>query len=115
MNSRTIFILALLLIAAVTVRAELTVTSLKADYKTNPMGIDNPAPKLSWIIQSDEPNTMQDGYEIRAAMGIRDLAERQKSAMDNRTGELLSKYSCEIWRPAPWFLSTHILADQDCG
>ncbi len=73
MKSHTIFLLGLLLIGSVTVRAELSITSLKTDYKTNPIGIDNPKPKLSWIIQSDQMNTMQKSYEIRASLNLKDV------------------------------------------
>ena len=73
MKSRTIILLCLLLAASTSMLAEVTVTSLKTDYKTNPLGIDNPLPRLSWILQSDQMNTMQESYEIRAAIHKKDL------------------------------------------
>jgi len=73
MKSRNLILMSLLMIASVTLRAELTVNSLRTDYKPNPIGIDTPQPKLSWVIQSDQMNTMQDSYEIRAAMSLKDL------------------------------------------
>ncbi len=68
-----IFLISLLLVTSAALRAELTATALKVDYKTNPIGIDNPKPKLSWIIQSDQKNTMQESYEIRTAHKKKDL------------------------------------------
>lgn len=68
-----IFLISLLLVTSAVLRAELTVTTLKVDYKTNPIGIDNPKPKLSWIIQSDETSTMQESYEIRTAYNKKDV------------------------------------------
>jgi len=78
MKSRNIILLSLLLMAAVTLRAEITVTSLKTDYKTNPLGIDNPVPRFSWILQSDQNSTMQESYEIRVALNEKDLQKGKK-------------------------------------
>ncbi|MCD4709953.1 MAG: glycoside hydrolase family 78 protein [Bacteroidales bacterium] len=78
MKLRNIFLLNLLLMATVTLSAGVKVTSLKTDYKVNPIGIDNPVPRLSWIIQSDQPNTMQESYEIRAALDPADLTKKKK-------------------------------------
>jgi len=66
-------LLYLLIISSINLRAELSITSLKADYKTNPVGIDNPVPKLSWIIHSGQRNTMQESYQIRASFNQNDL------------------------------------------
>ena len=72
---KTIHLSSLCFLLAMTVNlfGQSSVTSLKTDYKVNPVGIDNPKPKLSWIIQSDQMNTMQASYEIRAALNKRDL------------------------------------------
>ena len=75
MNFRKQFLTGLFLAVMVSVTAEIKVTSLTTDYKSNPIGIGNPAPMLSWIIQSDQYNTMQDSYEIRAAADPRDLSK----------------------------------------
>ena len=83
MKLRHLLLLNLLLIATVTLSAAVKVTSLKADYKVNPIGIDNPVPKLSWIIQSDQSNTMQESYEIRAALDPADLAKGKKQIWDS--------------------------------
>jgi len=73
MKIKYICIPLLLLFPVLHAGAGLHVTSLKTDYKTNPIGIDNLAPGLSWILQSDRMNTMQESYEIRAALDVRDL------------------------------------------
>lgn len=78
MKLRLIALLNLMLITAMTLMASVKVTSLRTDYKVNPIGIDNPVPRLSWIIQSDQENTMQESYEIRAALSSADLAKKKK-------------------------------------
>ncbi|MCK4880306.1 MAG: glycoside hydrolase family 78 protein [Bacteroidales bacterium] len=78
MKLRNLFLIKILLIITVTLSAGVKVTSLKTDYKVNPIGIDNPVPRLSWIIQSDQNNTMQVSYEIRAALNPADLAKKKK-------------------------------------
>lgn len=39
---------------------------LKTEYRTNPMGIDNPHPRFSWKLQSDKRNVVQKSYRIVA-------------------------------------------------
>ncbi len=78
MKLRNFLLLNLLLMTTITLRAEVKVTLLKTDYKVNPVGIDNPVPRFSWIIQSDQNNTMQESYEIRAALNPADLAKGKK-------------------------------------
>jgi len=45
----------------------LTVNSLVCDYLTNPLGIDDTHPRLSWKLNSDQRNVLQTDYEIRVA------------------------------------------------
>lgn len=42
------------------------ITELKTEYRVNPVGIDNPRPRLSWKIKSGYPNMMQTSYQILA-------------------------------------------------
>lgn len=65
--------LAFLLVSSGALMAQPLVTRLKVDYTVNPLGIDNPRPALSWIIKSDVTNTMQESYEIRAALSDMDV------------------------------------------
>lgn len=73
MKTTRLFSLCCLMALATTMSGQVMVTSLKTDYKSNPMGIDNPKPKLSWILKSGVVNTMQDSYEIRVALDQKDL------------------------------------------
>jgi alpha-L-rhamnosidase len=55
----------------------LTVTNLRCEYKTNPLGIDVSQPRLSWELVSSERATMQTAYEIRVAASTADLAKNK--------------------------------------
>ena len=50
-----------------------SVTGLRVEYLTNPLGLDAVSPRLSWRIASTERNTMQAAYEIQAAATESDL------------------------------------------
>jgi alpha-L-rhamnosidase len=43
------------------------VERLRTEYATNPIGIDEPAPRLSWMLHADRRGTRQSAYEIRVA------------------------------------------------
>src|SRR5258708_36607659 len=43
------------------------VERLRTEYAVNPIGIDEPAPRLSWMLHSDRRGTLQSAYEIRVA------------------------------------------------
>ena len=43
---------------------KLTASGLTCEYKTNPIGIDNHYPRLSWIVISGERNIKQIAYRI---------------------------------------------------
>ena len=94
MNFRKQFLTGLFLAVMVSVTAEIKVTSLTTDYKSNPIGIGNPVPRLSWIIQSDQNNTMQGSYEIRAAADPRDLSRGKNLIWDS--GMLSSQQSVHV-------------------
>ena len=81
--------------------AQVQVTSLTTDYKTNPIGIDNPVPQLSWIIQSDQNNTMQESYEIRAALNPADLAKKKKAGLEYGNCGILAEYSYQVYGSSP--------------
>ena len=94
MKLRNLLLTGLLTLAVFTLKAEVKVISLSTDYKTNPIGIDNPIPQLAWIVQSDEDNTMQASYEIRAALNPRDLKKGKNLLWD--TDKVVSSQSVHI-------------------
>lgn len=78
MNFRSLLFYSLILMLSSAMLAQPVVKSLKTDYKSSPMGIDNQKPRLSWVIESDRMNTMQDSYEIRAALSEKDVVKGKK-------------------------------------
>ena len=78
MNLRKLVLTSFLLTLVLIINGQVQVNSLTTDYKTNPIGIDNPEPKLNWIIQSDQANTMQQSYELRAALTESDVKKGRK-------------------------------------
>ena len=46
-------------------QAALTVSGLRVEYLTNPIGIDVVQPRLSWRIESTRRNTMQAAYQLQ--------------------------------------------------
>ncbi|HUC40480.1 MAG TPA: family 78 glycoside hydrolase catalytic domain [Gemmatimonadales bacterium] len=47
-----------------------TVTGLRVEYLTNPLGIDAPRPRLSWRITSTDRNTVQAAYQVQVTKEV---------------------------------------------
>ena len=62
---------------ALTTAAEspLSVTNLRCEYKTNPIGIDIAEPRFSWEVVSSQRGTTQTAYQIRIALTEAQLAK----------------------------------------
>jgi len=96
-------ILGLWMLSASLLLAQPVVTSLRTDYKTNPLGIDNPSPGLSWKIESEKMNTMQDSYEIRAALDETDLKKGKNLVWES--GKVGSSQSIHVKYGGPFLKS----------
>jgi alpha-L-rhamnosidase len=59
--------LALLLATSLTVMADLDVTHLRCEYRVNPLGIDESAPRLTWRLESMERGAKQTAYQVLVA------------------------------------------------
>lgn len=74
----------LLLVAATAIsmaaNATLTPSGLRCEYLDNPIGIDEPAPRLSWIVASGEKNQKQSSYRI--------LVATTRAKLENGEGDL---------------------------
>ena len=49
---------------------------LRTEYAVNPIGIDEKAPRLSWMLHAERRGTMQAAYEIRVAKRKEELATK---------------------------------------
>ena len=59
--------LALALVPSAVQAAAPRVARLRCEYLVNPVGIDAPQPRLSWIIETDQRGWQQTAYQILVA------------------------------------------------
>ena len=64
-------------------QAVLTTTNLRCEYLTNPTGIDEASPRLSWIVQSPDRGERQTAYRILVASTAALLAGNQGDLWDS--------------------------------
>ena len=55
----------------------LSVTNLRCEYKSNPVGMNVLNPRMSWELVSSERGTLQTAYEVRVAASIADFAKKK--------------------------------------
>ncbi|HMC90038.1 MAG TPA: hypothetical protein VKI17_10850, partial [Gemmataceae bacterium] len=94
--------------------AGLTPARLRCEYLTNPLGIDEKRPRLSWIVESSQRGQRQTAYQVLVASsdsvlgeGRGDLLDTGKVASDETTGliydggPLKSHQRC-YWKVRVW-------------
>ncbi len=81
-------------ILAFTVRAILPPVDLRCDYRANPLGVDSPAPSLSWQLQNHGTSQHQSAYEIIAASTEKKLAQNEGDLW--RSGNVISDETLQI-------------------
>src|SRR5690349_7344537 len=59
--------IALSLVVALSAPAALKPTALRCEYRVNPLGIDEPQPRLTWRVESSERGEMQTAFQILVA------------------------------------------------
>jgi alpha-L-rhamnosidase len=60
------------------VSTQIKVTQVYIENLINPLGLDERSPNFSWELSSDLTNTMQNGYEVKVAGNLIDLAKGKK-------------------------------------
>jgi len=70
------------------------VTSLRCEYRENPLGIDSPKPRLSWIIESADRGARQTAYQILVATTPELLAQGKGNLWDS--GKVVSDRQTQI-------------------
>lgn len=60
-------LIVLFLLVGVQLNAQLSVSNLRCESTTNPLGIEAATPKLSWQLQSKQQNVLQTAYRILVA------------------------------------------------
>jgi alpha-L-rhamnosidase len=87
-------ILWMLLILSGFASAKTSLTGLKCEYLTNPLGLNVLTPRFTWQIESDETNVVQRAYEIRVTASR--LASGQKRELMWNSGKVNSDQSVNV-------------------
>ena len=66
-----------------TTKPSLTFQKLLVEYAENPINIDNPAPRFSWVIHSEERNKSQSAYQILVATEEKKLKNGEADIWDS--------------------------------
>src|SRR5262245_23365393 len=74
--------------------ARVRVGRLRCEYRTDPIGIDDPRPRLSWILESSERGQRQTAYQVIVAKSSRDLEAERGDLWD--TGRVASAESAHV-------------------
>ena len=91
---RVLLAIALLFIANGKLVAKMQVTNLRCEYLGNPLGADEPRPRLSWTLQSKERAQSQSAYRILVA-GSRERLDRNQTDLWD-TGKVASDQTIHI-------------------
>ena len=73
----------LMLPTATAVASAVEPAALRCEYRVNPMGIDVPQPRLSWIVTSAERGQRQTAYHVLVATSAEKLAADQGDLWDS--------------------------------
>ena len=87
-------LLTLSVFTGVSAWASLTVTGLKCEYRTTPLGIDQVPTRLNWLLESKERGQKQTTYRILAATSPDGLSQGKADLWDS--GEVSSVESIHV-------------------
>src|ERR1035441_1627654 len=74
--------------------AGLKVEGLKCEYRVNPLGLDTPQPRLSWLLDSAERGQRQTAYQVLVASTAALLAKDKGDLWDS--GKVSSGASVQV-------------------
>ena len=77
-------------------------TTLRCEYKTDPLGIDMPVPRLSWILESAEQGAVQSAYQIRAGSWDSGKVISAQSVSVAYAGPALASGQSVSWQVRVW-------------
>ena len=87
-------IVCLLAFLATPCHAETRVGELRCEYLANPLGIDTPNPRLSWVMTSDQRGEKQTAYQVLVASSPEALAKNTGDLWDS--GKVPSDQSSHV-------------------
>ncbi|QOI99399.1 MAG: family 78 glycoside hydrolase catalytic domain [Phycisphaeraceae bacterium] len=74
--------------------AHLTATELRCEYRTRPIGVESPAPRLSWTLHSERRGVTQSAYRILVSSSQERLAADEGDVWDS--GRVTSSRSVHV-------------------
>ena len=74
--------------------AECSVTQLKCEYLSDPLGIESQQPRLCWVIESSDRGQVQTAYQVLVATSAEELAEDRGDLWDS--GQVQSDNSTAV-------------------
>ncbi len=66
-----------------TAPGDLNPTNLRCEYRIDPLGVDIPLPRLSWVVESDQRGQAQTAYQVIVASGRDELMRREGTLFDS--------------------------------
>lgn len=72
----------------------LQANQLKCEHLTNPLGIEAPQPRLSWVLESNKRAQLQTAYQILVASSLNELQANNADKWDS--GTVVSDNSVEV-------------------
>ena len=94
MNQKKYFLTSLAMLLAGVCTAAVATKNLRCEYLTNPLGLDEIRPRLSWILTSEKRAEKQTAYQILVASSVRRLESNQGDLWDS--GKVNSDKSSQI-------------------
>ena len=82
--------------------AQITVTSLKTEGQTNPVGLDVVQPRFSWVLESTKRNVRQTAYEITVRQEKKQVWSSGKVASENSIHVPYAGTSLESGKKYSW-------------
>ena len=107
MNQFTRFVLSALLLTPLAALYAVDVANLRCESLTNPLGIDERQPRLSWIITSDQRDQRQTAYQIVVVAGNETLWDTARIVSNETSGivyagkRMASEMRCS-WKVKVW-------------
>jgi len=92
--TKTTVIFLLVLLSATGFAQSLSVTNLRCEYRTNPIGVQTVKPVFSWQLSSSTRNTMQRAYQILVADSPEALSQHKGNVWDS--DKMLSQASIQV-------------------
>ncbi len=77
-------------------------TTLRCEYKTNPLGIDLPAPRLSWVLESPEQGAIQTASQVAAGSWDSGKVITPQSVSVAYAGPALASGQYVSWQVRVW-------------